>query len=158
MPFRTTDDDRPDEGAHRQELRVLLQSSITDLPPIYRSVFILRAVEELQSSGVCADCTVTVVDGPDEYLFGEEKAMLEVIEGKPPLPRVLPPVRAHSHGTSCRPDSCPTLPRAGSSTSSWCAWRTARSTTTSVGCRAPTASRPGCTIRTTTARCIRRTI
>ncbi len=36
---------------------------------------------------------VTVVAGPEEYLFGEEKAMLEVIEGKPPLPRDLPPVR-----------------------------------------------------------------
>jgi NADH-quinone oxidoreductase subunit F len=34
---------------------------------------------------------VNVVPGPDEYLFGEEKAMLEVIEGKPPLPRLLPP-------------------------------------------------------------------
>src|SRR5690606_3058604 len=29
--------------------------------------------------------------GPDEYLFGEEKAMLEVIEGNEPLPRWLPP-------------------------------------------------------------------
>jgi RNA polymerase sigma factor (sigma-70 family) len=47
MPFRTTEDERPDESAHRKELRVLLQASIADLPPIYRSVFILRAVEEL---------------------------------------------------------------------------------------------------------------
>lgn len=29
--------------------------------------------------------------GPDEYLFGEEKAMMEVIEGHLPLPRILPP-------------------------------------------------------------------
>jgi NADH-quinone oxidoreductase subunit F len=35
--------------------------------------------------------TVQVVPGPDEYLFGEEKAMLEVIEGRLPLPRILPP-------------------------------------------------------------------
>jgi NADH:ubiquinone oxidoreductase subunit F (NADH-binding) len=35
------------------------------------------------------------VAGPDEYLFGEEKALLEVIEGKPPMPRLLPP---HEHG------------------------------------------------------------
>jgi NADH:ubiquinone oxidoreductase subunit F (NADH-binding) len=34
---------------------------------------------------------VRVVPGPDEYLFGEESAMLEVIEGKLPLPRILPP-------------------------------------------------------------------
>lgn len=34
---------------------------------------------------------VQLVGGPDEYLFGEEKAMLEVIEGKLPMPRILPP-------------------------------------------------------------------
>ena len=50
-----------------------------------------RAVQEFQSAGLCDDCTVNVVAGPDEYLFGEEKAMLEVIEGKPPLPRWFPP-------------------------------------------------------------------
>ena len=33
--------------------------------------------------------------GPDEYLFGEEKALLEVIEGHDPLPRLLPP---YEHG------------------------------------------------------------
>jgi NADH-quinone oxidoreductase subunit F len=52
---------------------------------------VTRAVQEMQAAGICTDCTVTVVAGPDEYLFGEEKAMLEVIEGKPPLPRQLPP-------------------------------------------------------------------
>lgn len=52
---------------------------------------VVRAVEELQSAGLCTDCVVNVVAGPDEYLFGEEKAMLEVIEGKPPLPRQLAP-------------------------------------------------------------------
>jgi NADH-quinone oxidoreductase subunit F len=50
-----------------------------------------RAVQEFQSAGICTDCQVTIVAGPDEYLFGEEKAMLEVIEGKPPLPRWYPP-------------------------------------------------------------------
>src|SRR5690606_31282810 len=29
--------------------------------------------------------------GPDEYLYGEEKGLLEVIEGREPLPRILPP-------------------------------------------------------------------
>ncbi len=56
---------------------------------------VTRAIQEMQASGICSDCTVTVVAGPDEYLFGEEKAMLEVIEGKPPLPRWFPP---HEHG------------------------------------------------------------
>lgn len=52
---------------------------------------VLRAVQEMQAAGICADCRLTVVAGPDEYLFGEEKAMLEVIEGNEPLPRLLPP-------------------------------------------------------------------
>jgi NADH:ubiquinone oxidoreductase subunit F (NADH-binding) len=56
---------------------------------------VTRAVQEMQSAGICRDCTVNIVEGPDEYLFGEEKAMLEVIEGKPPLPRWLAP---HEHG------------------------------------------------------------
>jgi NADH-quinone oxidoreductase subunit F len=34
---------------------------------------------------------VTLVLGPDEYLFGEEKGLLEVIEGRDPLPRLVPP-------------------------------------------------------------------
>lgn len=56
---------------------------------------IQRAIQEFQTAGICTDCTFTVVAGPDEYLFGEEKAMLEVIEGKAPLPRRLPP---YEHG------------------------------------------------------------
>ncbi len=52
---------------------------------------VTRAVEEFQTAGLCLDCKVTIVAGPDEYLFGEEKAMLEVIEGNEPLPRWLPP-------------------------------------------------------------------
>ncbi len=56
---------------------------------------VTRAVQEFQSAGICTDCQFTIVAGPDEYLFGEEKAMLEVIEGKPPLPRWYPP---YEHG------------------------------------------------------------
>lgn len=56
---------------------------------------VTAAVQDFQAAGICADCTVTIVRGPEEYLFGEEKAMLEVIEGKPPLPRWFPP---YEHG------------------------------------------------------------
>ncbi len=56
---------------------------------------VTRAVEEMQAAGICQDCQVTIVRGPDEYLFGEEKALLEVIEGNAPLPRLVPP---HEHG------------------------------------------------------------
>jgi NADH:ubiquinone oxidoreductase subunit F (NADH-binding) len=50
-----------------------------------------RAAVELGEAGLLGDLVVTIVEGPDEYLFGEEKALLEVIEGRDPLPRLLPP-------------------------------------------------------------------
>ncbi len=56
---------------------------------------IARAIEELRADGLLGDLPVTLVLGPDEYLFGEEKALLEVIEGNDPLPRLLPP---YEHG------------------------------------------------------------
>jgi NADH-quinone oxidoreductase subunit F len=48
-----------------------------------------RALAELREAGVGGE--IQIVWGPDEYLFGEEKALLSVIEGGLPLPRVLPP-------------------------------------------------------------------
>jgi NADH:ubiquinone oxidoreductase subunit F (NADH-binding) len=56
---------------------------------------VTRAIEEFQRAGICQDCQFTIVSGPEEYLYGEEKAMMEVIEGKPPLPRLLAP---YEHG------------------------------------------------------------
>jgi len=52
------------------------------------------AMEEMAAAGMF-EVGVSLVLGPDEYLFGEEKAMLEVIEGNAPLPRLLPP---YQHG------------------------------------------------------------
>lgn len=54
-----------------------------------------RSVVEMESAELLGDLTVNIVAGPDEYLFGEEKALLEVLEGHDPLPRTLPP---HMHG------------------------------------------------------------
>ncbi|HEX2042188.1 MAG TPA: NADH-ubiquinone oxidoreductase-F iron-sulfur binding region domain-containing protein [Acidimicrobiales bacterium] len=50
-----------------------------------------RAVDEMEAAGLTAGVTITIVPGPDQYLFGEEKALLEVIEGHAPLPRLFPP-------------------------------------------------------------------
>src|SRR5690606_36194432 len=50
-----------------------------------------RALTEIEEADWLGGITITVVTGPEEYLFGEEKALLEVIEGKEPLPRWLPP-------------------------------------------------------------------
>src|SRR5262245_56518518 len=45
------------------------------------------AIEEMAAHGVLDEVKVQVVEGPEEYLFGEERALLEVIEGNDPLPR-----------------------------------------------------------------------
>jgi NADH-quinone oxidoreductase subunit F len=50
-----------------------------------------RAIAEMKGSEMLGAVTIDIVPGPDEYLFGEEKALLEVIEGNEPLPRILPP-------------------------------------------------------------------
>lgn len=52
---------------------------------------LMAALAEMGGAGLLEGLAVTVVAGPEEYLFGEEKALLEVIEGHDPLPRVLPP-------------------------------------------------------------------
>jgi NADH-quinone oxidoreductase subunit F len=52
-----------------------------------------RAVSEMTEADVLGTVPVQLVLGPDEYLFGEEKALLEVLEGGEPLPRIFPPYR-----------------------------------------------------------------
>jgi NADH:ubiquinone oxidoreductase subunit F (NADH-binding) len=52
---------------------------------------VTRAVVEMERARFFDELSVGIVAGPEEYLFGEEKAMLEVIEGHEPLPRWLPP-------------------------------------------------------------------
>jgi NADH-quinone oxidoreductase subunit F len=49
------------------------------------------AMEEMAALDLVGPVAMELVPGPDEYLFGEEKALLEVIEGNAPLPRVVPP-------------------------------------------------------------------
>ena len=50
-----------------------------------------RALTEMADAGLVGDVPITLVSGPDEYLFGEEKGLLEVIEGEDPMPRLFPP-------------------------------------------------------------------
>jgi NADH:ubiquinone oxidoreductase subunit F (NADH-binding) len=49
------------------------------------------AADEMREAGLLGEVPLTIVPGPDDYLFGEEKALLEVIEGNDPLPRLDPP-------------------------------------------------------------------
>jgi NADH:ubiquinone oxidoreductase subunit F (NADH-binding) len=51
------------------------------------------AIDEVTDAGWTDHVAVHVVEGPSEYLYGEETAMLEVIAGRQPFPRVAPPYR-----------------------------------------------------------------
>jgi len=52
-----------------------------------------EAIEEAEDAGWCDEATLTVFEGPDEYLYGEESALLETIDGRWPFPRVVPTFR-----------------------------------------------------------------
>ena len=49
------------------------------------------AATELAEAGMLGEVPIRVVTGPDDYLLGEEKGLLEAIEGRPPFPRWYPP-------------------------------------------------------------------
>lgn len=50
----------PSEALERQEVRLLLQHAVTDLPSIYREVFMLRDVEELSVNESAEALGITV--------------------------------------------------------------------------------------------------
>jgi NADH-quinone oxidoreductase subunit F len=65
-----------------QELYIAIKESF------HKEIERLRnAVEEFKSAGLLEGFTLRIVPGPEEYLFGEEKALLNVLEGQGPLPR-----------------------------------------------------------------------
>jgi len=51
------------------------------------------AIEEIEDAGWGTGITLQVFEGPDEYLYGEESALLETIDGRYPFPRVVPTFR-----------------------------------------------------------------
>lgn len=52
------------------------------------------AMDEVREAGWIDDSIELVVfEGPSAYLFGEETALLEVLDGREPFPRVAPPFR-----------------------------------------------------------------
>jgi len=51
------------------------------------------AIDELQGSDLAGGVQLDVVEGPPEYLLGEETALLEAIDGRDPFPRIAPPYR-----------------------------------------------------------------
>jgi NADH-quinone oxidoreductase subunit F len=52
---------------------------------------LVEARDAMAETGWHRAADIRIVPGPDEYLFGEESAMLEVVEHKLPMPRILPP-------------------------------------------------------------------
>jgi NADH:ubiquinone oxidoreductase subunit F (NADH-binding) len=52
-----------------------------------------QAIEEIVGARWADEVSVRIVLGPAAYLFGEETALLEVVAGRQPVPRVSPPYR-----------------------------------------------------------------
>ncbi|MGH3372041.1 MAG: hypothetical protein ACRDPR_18815, partial [Nocardioidaceae bacterium] len=51
------------------------------------------AIEEVEDAGWSEGVKLVVFEGPDEYLYGEESALLETIDGRWPFPRIVPTFR-----------------------------------------------------------------
>jgi len=51
------------------------------------------ALDEVRAAGWSDGVDLFVVEGPSHYLYGEETALLEVIAGRNPFPRIAPPFR-----------------------------------------------------------------
>ncbi|MFJ4291193.1 RNA polymerase sigma factor [Cupriavidus sp. NPDC089707] len=63
MSFRAPDGESPDAMAERGQVRELLQAAVENLPVIYRSVFMLRAVEDMsvEETAYCLGVSSDVV-------------------------------------------------------------------------------------------------
>ena len=66
--------------------------ALKDREPVERER-VEQAIAEMRKADLLDGVEVSVVTGPHEYLFGEETALLEVVAGRPPLPRIAPPYR-----------------------------------------------------------------
>ena len=56
------------------------------------------AVAEVREAGWADGVDLVVFEGPDEYLYGEETALLETLEGRLPFSRIAPPFRRGMSG------------------------------------------------------------
>jgi NADH:ubiquinone oxidoreductase subunit F (NADH-binding) len=52
-----------------------------------------EAIAEMEAAGWVDRGVLSVFQGPREYLYGEETALLESVAGRPPFPRIAPPWR-----------------------------------------------------------------
>ena len=68
--------------------RIVLATKASYTPELAN---VRRVRDEFAGAGLIDGIELALVEGPEQYLFGEETALLEVIEGEDPLPRHLPP-------------------------------------------------------------------
>jgi len=54
---------------------------------------VASAIQEVVSAGWCDGISLESVAGAERYLLGEETALLEAVNGRPPFPRIAPPYR-----------------------------------------------------------------
>jgi NADH-quinone oxidoreductase subunit F len=66
-----------------------------------------RAIDDIRAAGWATDVEISVFEGPPEYLYGEETALLEAIDGRGPFPRVSPPYRHGAEELGDEPASSP---------------------------------------------------
>jgi NADH:ubiquinone oxidoreductase subunit F (NADH-binding) len=74
------------------------------------------AIEEVEDAGWAEGLHLAVFEGPDEYLYGEESALLETIDGRWPFPRVVPTFRRGLYTT--KPADAPVGPACVNNTES----------------------------------------
>src|SRR5207247_4885473 len=70
--------------------RVVVALKASFIPEVAR---VRAAIGEMQAAGWDEGVALVVFEGPDEYLYGEETALLETLDGRYPFPRIAPPFR-----------------------------------------------------------------
>ena len=76
-------------AVHADRVIIALKGSFTvEVERTRAALAEMRAANVLPASIGCS-----IFEGPDEYLYGEESALLETIDGRGPFPRVVPPYR-----------------------------------------------------------------
>ena len=76
-------------AVHADRVIIALKGSFTvEVERTRAALAEMRAANVLPAAIGCS-----IFEGPDEYLYGEESALLETIDGRGPFPRVVPPYR-----------------------------------------------------------------
>jgi NADH-quinone oxidoreductase subunit F len=70
--------------------RVIVATKASFTPVVAR---LRQAAAEMTEAGWTDGVSIEIFGGPSSYLYGEETAMLEVLDGREPFPRIAPPYR-----------------------------------------------------------------